>query len=215
MNKAVFKRLFPFSNISDAELQSILNELSYRITTFEKNEIVLSCDHYDCELGFLLSGKCEVRRKRLKENILLQNLSQYDSFGILTLFSNEDYPTVISAKCKTQILFIQKERFLECLKRHPEVSMNVMTFLADRIQFLNKKIATLSGTTVEEKVRQYILFQYNEFGERFSFNASRVADLLNIGRASLYRAIDSLQEEGLLELDDKIIYITHPDVLKG
>lgn len=207
--------LFPFFGIDEKELLSIQNELSFNIVSYEKNDIVLSKDNYSCEIGFILSGECAVYKKRQKEDIPLQSLKKYDSFGILTLFSAEEYPTLIITKKKTRILFIKKDEFLACLKKHFTVSMNVMVFLTDRIQFLNKKIATLSGASVEEKVLQYISIQSKEFGEQFSFNHSRVAALLNIGRASLYRVLNKLQDDGIIELNEKTILIKRKNALKG
>ena len=215
MNSNFLKSLFPFREIPDSELLEIQQELTFSVSEFEKNDVILSNEHYEREIGFVLSGKCEVRRRRLKEDILLQSLGKNDSFGILTLFSREEYPTVVISKGRTEVLFIPRDQFLLCLNRHPNVSMNVMTFLASRIVFLNKKIATLSGATVEEKVRQYIIFEYNSLGEQFAFNASRVAELLNIGRASLYRALDSLMEQDIISLSEKTIFIKRPDALKG
>ena len=215
MDKSILKKLFPFTELENDVLEQIYGELTFETISYHKNDIILSNDCYECMIGFVLSGKCEVRRKRLKENILLQTLNPFDSFGILTLFSKEEYPTDIIAKTKTEILFIPKQSFLSCIYKHPEVCMNVMTFMASRIQFLNRKIAILSGTNVEEKVRQYIIFQQKEFGEQFTFNASQVSVLLNIGRASLYRVLDALQEADIIEVKEKIIFVKRPEALKG
>lgn len=215
MPNNVLIHLFPFSGIDEKELLSIQDELSFEIMSYEKNDIILSKDNYLCEIGFILSGECAVYKKRRKDDIPLQTMKKYDSFGILTLFSKEEYPTFIVAKKKTRVLFIKKESFLACLKIHSAVSMNVMVFLADRIQFLNKKIATLSGASVEEKVLQYISIRTKESGEQFSFNFSQVATSLNIGRASLYRALDKLQADGIIEINEKSILIKRKDALKG
>ncbi len=215
MNITTLGKLFPFIGLDEKELHSIVKELSFLTHTFEKDEVILSRDNFECEIGFLLSGECEVRRKRLKEDIILHSLKRYDSFGVLTLFSKEDYPTLIVAKKRTKVLIIKKESFLSCLNNHPSICMNVITFLASRIQFLNNKIATLSGASVEEKVKQFLFLQVQEFGTQFTLNASRVSVLLNIGRASLYRIIDKLQKDEIIDVNEKTIYIKRPEALKG
>ena len=75
--------------------------------------------------------------------------------------------------------------------------------------FLNKKIATFSSDTVEQKFSNFLL---NESKMQdclsLSLNISKIATTLNVGRASLYRAIDSLSESKIIELENKKIIIS-------
>ena len=215
MNLIKFTRLFPFRNIEQEDLDKIVKLLHCDEIIYERNEIVLSKDKFDSHIGFILSGECEVYKQRIKNKILIQTLKSQDSFGILTLFSEEEFPTTIVAKKRSKILYIDKSSFLFVLNSFPVVAFNVMTFMAERIQFLNKKISTLSGATVEERVKQFLLIRSKEAGELFDFNASRVAESLNIGRASIYRALDKLIENDMIEIQNGKIFIKRQEALKG
>ena len=96
----------------------------------------------------------------------------------------------------------------------PDVSMNVIKFLAGRVSFLNKKIATLSNTSAEEKLSVFLLEQYREHGAEFSINCKKVSEALSLGRASLYRALKQLEDEGTIKYDTKKIYINDPKGLE-
>ena len=74
---------------------------------------------------------------------------------------------------------------------------------------LNKKIATFSADSVEEKFAFYILSEYQRTASlSFSLNLSKVAKTLNAGRASVYRAIDHLKSLSLIAFENKKIYIS-------
>ncbi len=86
--------------------------------------------------------------------------------------------------------------------------MNVIRFMSERILFLNEKIATFSGDNVEQKLARLLLCEkiYTDSCE-FAFNKKKAAETINSGRASLYRALESLAEKGLITFDNKIIKI--------
>ena len=89
--------------------------------------------------------------------------------------------------------------------------MNVIKFMSKKIRFLNEKVATFSSPTVEEKLCNYILAEYKKYGEReICFNCKKTADATSSGRASIYRAIGSLAERGIIKFESKKIFILDP-----
>ena len=207
MDLKIIKQLFPFDHLDDSKLAPLTDGLIFKISEYAKNDTILSYEKSQERIGFVLDGECAVYKAREKDDILLRNLKKTDSFGILTLFSQEEFPTLVKAKKSCRILFITKPDFLSLIHSDSQIAMNVISFLADKVSFLNKKIAMLSGATVEEKVENYLNVQYKAFGEQFAFNAAAVACQINIGRASLYRVLRKLEESGIIILDTKKITI--------
>jgi hypothetical protein len=75
--------------------------------------------------------------------------------------------------------------------------------------FLNRKIATYSAGNVESKLAAFILNEYNENrSDTITFNAKRTSEEINAGRASVYRALASLEASGLIIFTNKLIKIT-------
>ena len=96
---------------------------------------------------------------------------------------------------------------------YPEISLSIISFMSSRIDFLNKKVATFSADSVEEKLAFFLLTEAKEAENAyFSLNLSKLAKTLNTGRASIYRAIDSLVKLSLIKFENKKIYISD---LKG
>lgn len=160
----------------------------------------------------MISGEFEVCRiKHDGGRVKLNTLSRGQSFGISTIFSEEDFPTVIYAIRRAEVVFITRDELLALIDAIPAIALNIIKFQNDRIAFLNKKIETFSAGSVEEKLACHIFSEYKKCGEHeLPLNRMKTAEKLGVGRASLYRALDSLVESGIIKLETKKIYIIDP-----
>ena len=206
---AFLSRVFLFFGLSSEEISLLLKSVELTKTVYKKHEDIFLPDNKEEKIGFILRGECLVERvKPDGEGIPLNTLSEYDSFGILSVLSVEEFPTRVKASKDTEILFVQKEDFLGLIERSPVISMNVIKFLSRKISFLNKKIATFSSDTVEQKLARYVYSLYKKCDTlELTFNCKRTAEALNAGRASVYRALDSLSSDGIISFESKKIYI--------
>lgn len=218
INLNFFEETFLFKNIESESVSQLLSRLDITVCTFVKGEVIYSPEKFECELGFIVDGECSVCRIRNNGSPLSLNLlHKSDSFGITAVFSDEEaFPTVIYAKKATKVVFISKKSLISLVNDNSKIAMNIISFLTNRIEFLNKKIATLSSCGCDEKLARLLLSEsVKHSGEPFVLNCTSAAKGLGIGRASLYRGIKSLSDEGYIEYVDKKIYIKDPKGLKG
>jgi len=178
--------------------------------------VIYSPDSYQRKIGFVISGECEVCRiKHDGGRVKLNTLSRGQSFGISAVFSDGDFPTVIYAARRAEVVFITRDELMSLINAIPEVALNIIRFQNDRIAFLNKKIETFSAGTVEERLACFILDEYRKQGSsELALNRMKTADKLGVGRASLYRALDSLADSGIIKPETKKIYIIDPEGLE-
>ncbi len=200
---------FLFSGFSADEIDALPCKIEAESLTFEKGQHLDFSFSEVKKIAFVLFGECEVMSNKL----VINTLKKGDSFGILSVFSDEPYPTHILARNRCGILFLTKETLTSLIECSPKVARNVITFLAGRVTFLNHKVATLGGASVEKKCASYLKEQYNSFGERFAFPISSVARKIGAGRASLYRALDALEAKEILRHEDGAIQILQPKKL--
>ena len=87
--------------------------------------------------------------------------------------------------------------------------------MSKKVVYLNRKISTLVAGSAEKKLVAYLLEV--EFDSVCSLNVSMssLADMLNVGRASLYRAIDDLENRGLIKKNGKMIIISDHEALSS
>ncbi len=213
----VLKKTFLFSGLNSEEISSILTNKEMLTKHFLRGDTIYSCDDEQKKIGFVISGSCEVRKKKSTSGeALLNTLSVSDSFGILSVFSNDKFPTQIFASKNCEILFFTKQEIEEYVNSSSQIASNLVSFLINRINFLNEKIAILSSTRVEDRLIQYLIFEAKRNGcDSFYFNITKTSDAINAGRASLYRALQTLEDEEIISLCDKQIKILNKNILKG
>ena len=201
---------FMFKSLKPETITKILNCIDTEIVSYEPKSIIFCPDTYEKKLGFIINGECTVSRIKSDSTPIPYNtLKAGDSFGILAVLTNEEeYPTCITAKGQTKILFINSRDVITVIKKYPTVAVNVIDFLSQKLLFLNKKLSTFSSGSVEKKLASFLYSIYKKNNDSvFDFNCKNSAEALNVGRASLYRAISALEKDGIISLDNKKITI--------
>jgi DNA-binding MarR family transcriptional regulator len=87
---------------------------------------------------------------------------------------------------------------------------NFLEFLSGKIRFLNRKIVTLTAGSAERRLAYFLDTSIPEGKDdtaEITVQMNSLCEMLNLGRASLYRAADRLCEEGFIERIGKTIRI--------
>lgn len=169
-------------------------------------------------LGIVISGHVVITSEGEQDKeIILNIVGPSGVFRAATVFSRIHLqPTRIHARGKTKLLVIKTELLERILSSSPILLRNYMAFLAERIVFLNKKIQTLAGGTVEDRILLYLGDRFNRTGSQTIELPMKVGELaasLNVSRASFYRALDELEAKGIIKRSGKIITINMPETL--
>lgn len=211
-----FEKTFLFEGLSSDSIEEMLKSVRIEEISYQRGCTIYSPDGFGRKVGFVYRGECSVSRHSGDAIIPLNTAVMYESFGILTCFSERDeFPTLVTAKTACTVVFISSADLNTLAACSPVISLNIINFLAKKINFLNDKIAAFSGGKIEEKLAKYLLGLKKKYGSsKFDFNKKKSAEALNCGRASLYRAIDALEKGGFISLDNKKINIIDPEGLE-
>lgn len=91
-------------------------------------------------------------------------------------------------------------------------SVNLVEFLLGRVVFLNKKITALSGRTAASRLELYLAenaVQKDGVSQvQLPFSLSEFAEHLCVGRASLYRTLDAMEQQGRIRRKGRTIYLS-------
>ena len=175
-----------------------------------RGETVYDRHRFQRCLGIVLQGKIQVR----KDSLLVSTLAQGDLFGAAALFnSNPDYPTTLTALAPCRILLISQADVRQMLWECPAFAEDYVTYLSNRIQFLSARLDTVSASSAERKLGQYLLTADPGSGS-VSVAATRLSSLIGIGRATLYRAFATLEQSGAIAREGKTIRILDRDKLR-
>ena len=176
---------------------------------FPKGEAIYSARHFRRCLGVLLEGKAVVRTDG---GPILRTLERGDCFGAAALFApGEEYVTTVEARTPCRIAFLSDRQLEEIFRRFPSAAMAYITFLAGRVRFLNGKIHSFTRPSAEGALCLWLWERRGEDGRvAVEGGYSRLARELNMGRASLYRSLNQLEERGFLRKEGPWITITDP-----
>lgn len=208
--KAVLRSSFLFCDLDDDEFESALSLLEPEINEYVRGETIFSPEMYSKKIGFVISGECEVLKcHESSRDIKLKTVSPSGSFGIIGAISDSaEYPTTVRAKKSTTVLFLTRDDLYCLIEHYHKISLCVIRFLADRIHFLNEKIATFSSADVVKKLSSYLVCLYHSAADtKIPFNKAKAAQEIGVGRASLYRALSYLSDHNLIVYDNKYLQI--------
>ena len=108
------------------------------------------------------------------------------------------------------MLEISPEDFGKILERDRTAMYNFLEFLSGKIRYLNRKIVTLTAGSAERRLAYFLdssLPDGNDTQGEITVQMNLLCEMLNLGRASLYRAADKLCEEGFIARDGKTVKI--------
>ncbi len=203
---------FIFRELDEDCRLSAISESEYYSRDYLSGEQIFSPDRHFRSIGYVVAGKVAVYKTSAEKKTLLNIISKGGAFGVAGLFCDE-YPTSVIAKTKCTVIFIDADKILSLIERYPAVAKSYIRFLSDRTRFLNDKIDSFTKGSVEGRVAK-LLLREREGNITSIKNMSRAASLLDIGRASLYRVLSSLEKKGVIEQNENEIKIINKEYLE-
>lgn len=197
-----------FSGLSSQQQQELAGSLSPPRAYAKGELIVSSATTGNRSLGILLKGQVKICRPgRDGPGPVINRLKAGGMFGAAGLFGGgEPFPTDIIAAQDSLVLFLSEEDMLNCMQRHFQVAENYIRFLSGRIRFLNRRIAGYTGGQAEDRLLLYLQQNCREDGLVTVRSMAELAQLLDMGRTSLYRSLDKLEQMGTIRRQGKHIY---------
>ena len=185
---------------------------------YEKNDVVYDKTNFSRSLGIVLDGRLRVTKENAdKRPIVMSTLQRGALFGAAALFNSEpEYATKVTAIERSRVLFLPQRLIKRMIEREPDIAENYIRYLSERILFLNRKIYFLTAGTAEQRLAGFLLdnLAVGEYSE-MPMPMHRLADALNMSRASLYRAFDELTESGAVSKQGKLVCINNAELLKN
>ncbi len=161
----------------------------------------------EISLGVLLSGKAAIYGRDSGKRVLLNRIEKGDIFDAATVFfSEKGMVSSVVAKTKCRVLFIERSVLEKIIESDARVAHDYIIFLSDKICFLNRKIIAFTAKNADASLASFLLNNVNET-DVLSVNMSRLAATLDIGRTTLYRAVDALRAADAIAYDGRELRI--------
>lgn len=199
-----------FKGAESELLEGALSNGEFVVRAYSSGNMIYCPEEQEKRMIIFLSGKADVYSADTSRTTLLRTVTSGGIVGVANLFSAEPFVSRVIADKSCKTLEISAKHFGKMLEKDKNMLYNYISFLSDRICFLNRKIVYLTAGSAERKLAHFLASLADEQGcDSFELpvTMNSLAEVLNLGRASLYRAADKLEADGLITREGKKITV--------
>lgn len=200
---------FLFKGLNDNQLAEI-EKLTGKGTPFNYGDELYRCG----SVGIILKGTGKIIRKNdMGQSVTLRSIGVGEAFGMASVFGEwKENRSSIIASAPCEVVYISESSLKRIFGQYPAVAENYIEYLTDKIRFLNRKLDTFTADSTEEKVYEYLLSRADEKGNvSLDFGMAELSRRLKIGRSSLYRSLETLQNNKLIKRNKNSFVINKED----
>ncbi len=212
-HRAILSHPF-FEAIDEENATRIFASHGASVMCFAEGAVIHSPKTDEKKLGLVLAGSATVTTKDPSKATLLRMLGRGDLFGCANLFIEEPYVSVIRAVGDCRVFFLPESGVRALLESDRTFLYHYLAFLSGRVCYLNRKIGYLTAGPAERRLALY-LSSFETEHIKLPISLSSLSELLDVGRASLYRAFDRLVADGYIQKDGRRITITDVTALQS
>jgi CRP-like cAMP-binding protein len=193
-----------FSECDPQMLLDVLESNGSVCRAYSNGAPIRSPEHTERGVGIILSGRASVTTPNEAHTALLRFLGRGETFGIANLFSNDPFISIIRADGECRVCHVTEGAIRRLLETDSGFLYRYLAFLSGRIRYLNRKIGFLTAGSAEQRLALY-LASFGGDTVHLTDSISSLSELLDVGRASLYRAFDRLSEDGFIRKEGRSI----------
>jgi len=197
------------------EGQGELAEL-VRPIEYGKDEVIFQEGEPAFGLYIICRGRVKLAKRSTKgKRQILKLLGPGEILGEKTMFDQEVYTAYAKTLEPTKLYFIERRAFLDFLRRHPAVALNLIEKLARELKGFQNRLLEVSYEGSTERLARLLLTVGESCGipegDRLylglELSRAELAEMAGISTETAIRTLSRLREQGLIEIDHHKIYI--------
>lgn len=217
MYQDFLKRTALLKGLSECQLDQLSAKLVRR--QYKKGEVVFSEGQKAEHLFFVYQGRVRLyKSSREGKSQTLQLFSSSGVFAEVPALEGGFFPAHCEAIENTTLLLLKRQALLSLIQKDSELALNMIAILASRLRAFSNTIADLTLKETDVRLANYLLqlshVQGNEALIRLDLSKPVLANSLGTSRENLYRVIDKLQHQAVIDMDGCYIKIINYSALK-
>ena len=216
----VVRRAPLFTALDDAAAESL--RASMDTVKIAKGSILFKEGDDGEHLYVIIEGKLKLGTSSGdgREN-LLSILGPGEMFGELSLFDPGPRTSTATAVTDAKLLSLSHEKVIPWLKQNPEVSLQLLTRLSQRLRRTNEAVGDLVFSDVPGRVAKALIDLGDRFGKttpegllvNHDLTQEELAQLVGASRETVNKALADFAGRGWLKLDGRSVLIADVDRL--
>ncbi len=209
-----------FAGIDDEEMGRLVERTTMH--EFGRGSVILHPDEPQERVYLIKEGRVKISRYSAdgREQILAL-LEPGDLFGELALVGEAE-PVHVEAFEDTLICALSRDDMVALLRRRPELMLQVLRTLADRLRAAEEEIADLVFRTVPARLAALLLRLAEAYGQRngtglrlaLRLTHQDIASMIGATRETVTATLGRLRAAGLIATEGRQIVIRDPEGLR-
>jgi CRP-like cAMP-binding protein len=209
------KRLFYFRLLTDTQMSELTALCT--ILHFEEGELIFQ-EGAEAECFYIvLSGKVQIYKiSREGKEMILHMFGPSEMFAEVPIFSGlPRYPANALCMEASDILSIQGEGFRKLITAHPDIALNILGVLAQRLHKFSELIEDLSMRTVDSRLAKYLLSVSENSPDKalIQVHKKTLASILGTIPETLSRSFKKLSNDQLVHVEGNKIHVLNREGL--
>ena len=212
----IIKSTSLFEGLSEEEIEAVSRLIFEK--KFGKGEtIFFEGDEAD---GFYIvsSGQIKVfKMNPMGKEHILHIFGPGEPVGEVPVFSKQPFPANAEAIIKSSTLFFPRKDFVALIEKNPSIALNMLAVLSRRLRQFAIQIENLSLKEVPARLAGYLLYiakeQDNGNAVKLPVSKGQLASLLGTIPETLSRIFSRMSDEGLIQVEGRLITILDRDGL--
>lgn len=175
---------------------------------FKKGEQIVSAGELVTQLRYLESGSVCMKRTTLDGNEkILMHIERSSLFCEVPFFTGDEIHSSFNCHRDAVVYCFSKEVVDDILEMYPCIAKDIIRTLSMKVIVLSNQIASLGLDTLEQRIAKFILLRYNlmnladaDLMTLGTLRMKDVASILGVHRATLYRALKTMEKMRLIKL---------------
>jgi len=200
-----------FTGLEEKEIFELLNSVNYMERQYAKGAAILNQGNTYTSLYIILQGECVGEMLSPTGKVLhIEVLRPPVPIAPAVIFSAQrTLPVSIISRTRCTMLIIPKNGLLSMCTANKKLLNNLLSVISDRFVFITEKLHSIQFSSIKEKILHYFtdLPQSPSGIRKIPVSYENLAQLFGIARPSLSRVLSQMEEEGVIERDNRNIRI--------
>jgi len=205
----VLRKVVFFEGLSDQRLMVLGDYMSTH--RYKKNTIVMNQGDPTDSMFVVAEGRCRLYRSDAQGKELVISLRGVgDYFGALALLDGQGRAYSVQTLESTTLYQIQQHDFLEILDKHPEIALNLLRSMAERMRRMAEDVSCLALMDVYGRLAHVLDKESAEVGgvrKTSRLTQQDLADMTGASREMIGRIMKDLREGGYISVENKEIIL--------
>jgi CRP-like cAMP-binding protein len=214
MDVGFLKYIPLFSELSDDDLREIV-KLAVR-QVYKKDNMILIEEEIGSTMFIILDGRVKISRiSDDGREVILSILSEGDFFGEMSILDGQNRSANVVTLEDSKIMVIRREDFLQMLHDYPQIAINLLKELAQRLRRSDAQIKSLSLQNATGKVASTLLRIADDSGKIHLGQVEiprlppqqDLANMAGTSRETISRVLKTLTKQGYLKKEGSRLII--------